>query len=122
MVSNLLVFYQFICNHLNEYNQIGVIYTDFSKAFDILDHEIVLTKLLSLDLPANYVFKLRHTLMADLTRYAMADLSLSHIYLRSTTRPESWTPTFFYNYQRCCELCILFNINLRRRRKIVSTN
>ena len=43
--TNLACLSQFISESLDEIGQIDVIYTDFSKAFDCLDHFILLNKL-----------------------------------------------------------------------------
>ena len=40
---------------MSEFNQIDVIYTDFSDTFNIFDHEVLLDKLSRLDIPTNYV-------------------------------------------------------------------
>ena len=44
-VTNLVCKTQFICEKLDQHSQVDVIYTDFSKAFDRLDHGILLRKL-----------------------------------------------------------------------------
>ena len=44
-VSNLACFSQFVSETLDKQGQVDVIYTDFSKAFDVLDHNILLMKL-----------------------------------------------------------------------------
>ena len=43
--TNLMCFLQYCCAGLNEKLQIDAIYTDFSKAFDRLDHGIIATKM-----------------------------------------------------------------------------
>lgn len=53
--SNLLEFQQFALKSLNDGKQIDVLYTDFSKAFDIVDHSILFSKLRNFDLPNNLV-------------------------------------------------------------------
>lgn len=44
-VSNLVCKAQFLCESLDRGNQVDVIYTDLSKAFDRLDHSILISKL-----------------------------------------------------------------------------
>lgn len=44
-VTNLVCKSQFICEKIDQQSQVDVIYTDFSKAFDRLDHGILLQKL-----------------------------------------------------------------------------
>lgn len=46
-ISNLAVFSQYICESLDNNVQVDVIYTDFTKAFDRIDHDLLLHKLQS---------------------------------------------------------------------------
>ena len=46
-VSNLITFSQFVSHKLEKQCQVDTIYTDFSKAFDQINHNIILTKLSS---------------------------------------------------------------------------
>lgn len=47
-VSNLVLFTEFISEQMDKGHQVDAIYTDFSKAFDRIDHKVLLTKLLGL--------------------------------------------------------------------------
>lgn len=49
--SNLLEFVHFPTRALNETKQVDVLYTDFSKAFDLVDHSILMSKLQNFNLP-----------------------------------------------------------------------
>ena len=44
-VTNLAVFTQFVSHAIDKLDQVDVIYTDFSKAFDRIDYHIIITKL-----------------------------------------------------------------------------
>ena len=44
-VSNLLVYTEYIMRHLSERIDVHALYTDFSKAFDMVNHEVLLLKL-----------------------------------------------------------------------------
>lgn len=44
-ITNLTIFTQFISHVIDESGQVDVIYTDFSKAFDRIDHAILFSKL-----------------------------------------------------------------------------
>jgi len=50
-VTNLIVFCQFLSESLSVVNQVDVVYTDFSKAFDRVGHAILCSKVNSLELP-----------------------------------------------------------------------
>ena len=52
-VSNLLMFTKLVYELLRDHDQVDVIYTDFSKAFDILDHQVLLSKLSNLNISSN---------------------------------------------------------------------
>ena len=45
VITNLLIFNDFISNSLNNHTQSDVIYFDFSKAFDKIDHFTLINKL-----------------------------------------------------------------------------
>lgn len=49
--SNLLEFLHFATKEIHENNQVDVLYTDFSKAFDLVDHTILVSKLHNFNLP-----------------------------------------------------------------------
>ena len=56
--TNLVCVTQFIANSLDQLGQVDVIYTDFSKAFDRLDHGLLLNKLSCFGLNDNLLFLL----------------------------------------------------------------
>ena len=68
--SNLITITEFISESINNNSQVDVIYTDFSKAFDRLDHVILTT-----NLSGQFGFSLR------LTNFISFDLSdrLQHV-------------------------------------------
>jgi hypothetical protein len=47
-VSNLACFSNFVTDHMDKGIQVDVVYTDFKKAFDRVDHVMFLHKLLCL--------------------------------------------------------------------------
>ena len=55
MLTNLSVFNDYVNNSIESKRQVDVIYTDFSKAFDKISHEILLRKLLILGLDKNWI-------------------------------------------------------------------
>ena len=44
-VTNLACFAQFVSERLDDHGQVDTVYTDFSKAFDRIDHGILVGKL-----------------------------------------------------------------------------
>jgi hypothetical protein len=54
-ISNLCTFTQYVANSTDLGLQTDVIYTEFSKAFDRLDHEILARKLETLGCSSNFV-------------------------------------------------------------------
>ena len=63
-LTNLVSFTQYISNTFNNSGQVDVIYTDFSKAFDKLDHGLLLKKLCSIGLDRN-LLSLFHSYLTD---------------------------------------------------------
>lgn len=54
-VTNLLEFTNFVISEISKGNQVDAIYTDFSKAFDRVDHKLLLYKLDKLGLPSPFL-------------------------------------------------------------------
>jgi Reverse transcriptase (RNA-dependent DNA polymerase) len=53
--SNLMIYTKFIFDAFENNNQVDAIYTDFSKAFDSVDHKILLDKLNILGFTGNFL-------------------------------------------------------------------
>ena len=53
-ISNLVSFTKYVVNSIEAGYQVDVIYTDFSKAFDKVVHNILIGKLSNLGIPSNY--------------------------------------------------------------------
>lgn len=54
-VTNLLLFTNFVISEVAKGNQVDAIYTDFSKAFDRVDHKVLLFKLGRLGFPNSFI-------------------------------------------------------------------
>src|SRR5699024_2835455 len=44
-ITNLATFTQFVCEAIDAGSQVDAVYTDFAKAFDRIDHSLVMRKL-----------------------------------------------------------------------------
>lgn len=67
-VSNLVNITQFICQELDRRGQVDVIYTDFSSAFDSIDHGVLLQKLCCLGLTTS-LLKLIESYLCNRSNY-----------------------------------------------------
>lgn len=54
-VTNLILFTNFVVSEISKGNQVDAVYTDFSKAFDRVDHSLLLFKLKRLGFPISFV-------------------------------------------------------------------
>lgn len=63
-ITNLACFSQFICDCVDSNGQVDVVYTDFAKAFDRLDHGLLLTKLSKAGLSGSLI-GLMHSYLSD---------------------------------------------------------
>ena len=54
-VTCLIEYHDYLSSTLNQKSQVDSLYTDFSKAFDKVSHDLLIKKLLSLNLPANLI-------------------------------------------------------------------
>lgn len=66
--SNLVVFTEYVSRLLDKCLQVDTIYTDFSKAFDVLDHTILLNKLNQFGCSLNLLM-LFESYLSDRTQY-----------------------------------------------------
>nr|CAH7714539.1 unnamed protein product [Callosobruchus chinensis] len=58
-LTNLAVFSQYLCEHLDNGGQVDAIYTDFTKAFDKVNHKELLNKLSCLGFDNRYIMLLK---------------------------------------------------------------
>ena len=54
-ITNLVSFTKYVLDSIEAGYQVDVIYTDFSKAFDKVDHNILIGKLSNLGIPSNFL-------------------------------------------------------------------
>nr|CAH7744555.1 unnamed protein product [Callosobruchus chinensis] len=54
-ITNLATVSQYLCDHMDNRGQVDVIYTDFTKAFDKIDHNILIQKIECLGFNKTYV-------------------------------------------------------------------
>lgn len=95
-VTNLVCMTQFLCQILDRKGQVDVIYTDLSKAFDKLDHNIFLTKLDGFGFSARLIELIRDYL-SNRTQYVQCFGYRSGVYRQKSGVPQGSVlgPLFF---------------------------
>nr|CAI5828984.1 unnamed protein product [Callosobruchus analis] len=86
-VTNLIQATQFIAETTDEHLQTDVIYSDFSKAFDRLDHDVLLNKLLYFGFSYNLLVFFA-SYLSERHQYVSYSGHKSHIYLASSGVPQ----------------------------------
>lgn len=95
-VTNLVIKTQYISEVLDQRGQVDVIYTDFSKAFDKLDHKILLHKLQYLNISIDFL-NLITSYLSDRWQYVQVRGYKSKKFLQSSGVPQGSIlgPLFF---------------------------
>lgn len=86
-VSNLAEFVQFISDTMDDQGQVDVVYTDFSKAFDKIDHYILLNKLEQFGF-SNSLIHLFTSYLNDRPQYVGYNGFKSNIYITTSGVPQ----------------------------------
>lgn len=86
-ISNLAVFSQYLCETLDSRGQIDVVYTDFSKAFDKIGHNILLQKLLGMGINGNYL-QLLKSYLSQRKQYVYYNGFNSNIFFATSGVPQ----------------------------------
>jgi len=94
--SNLSEFIYFVRNGLNYKAQVDVLYTDFSKAFDRVDHNALIQKLRAFNLPQNLLSWLE-SYLANRVQFVKFGTSISDDFKASSGVPQGshLGPTLF---------------------------
>lgn len=86
-VTNLVIFTQFVSDILDEKGQVDVIYTDFSKAFDRIDHCILLNKLENFGFSADLLLFFK-SYLSDRKQFVIYNGFKSSIFTASSGVPQ----------------------------------
>lgn len=86
-VSNLVSITQYISYELDSQGQVDVIYTDFSKAFDLIDHSILLTKLTTFGF-SNTLVKFFKSYLGNRLQYVSYNSHRSDPYIATSGVPQ----------------------------------
>lgn len=95
-VTNLAVFSQYVSEVLDSRGQVDVIYTDISKAFDQIDHNLLMCKLNALGFSAPLLRLFQSYLSGRVQRVSYAGVS-SESYFSTSGVPQgaNWGPLLF---------------------------
>lgn len=98
-VTNLVTITQFLSDAMDRNEQVDVIYTDFSKAFDVIDHSILLKKLDSFGF-STALLKLIQSYLLDRKCYVYYNGYSSKVFKASSGVPQGSNlgPLFFNIY------------------------
>ncbi|XP_044761984.1 uncharacterized protein LOC123319186 [Coccinella septempunctata] len=86
-VTNLITFTQIVCNALEDKNQVDTVYTDFSKAFDRMDHNVLLSKLDSMGFDGR-LLRFLHAYLRDRPQYVNFRGHRSRKYYANSGAPQ----------------------------------
>lgn len=85
--TNLIYFSQFLSNVIDQQGQVDVIYTDFSKAFDRLDHRILLIKMEQFGFSTSLI-QLLSSYLTNRSQYVLYNGFHSNIYKVTSGVPQ----------------------------------
>jgi hypothetical protein len=89
--TNLVTISQFLYEALDNHSQVDVVYTDFSKAFDMIDHNLLLNKLESFGFSDDLVLLVKSYLDS---RLMCVRLKESFVQRRASHKDQSLDPSF----------------------------
>ncbi len=86
-LTNLIIYSDYIANALNDYKQVDTIYLDFKKAFDTVDHSILIYKLHGMGMQGSILRWLR-SYLSDRVNIVRINNHKSTPYLVSSGVPQ----------------------------------
>lgn len=103
-MSNLLEFITEVENMLLNYMQVDILYTDFRKAFDRLDHATIINSLVKINLPSNIISLIKSFLTHRENRVSYAGY-ISELFYPSSGVPQGSNLGLKLAVYYCCKYC-----------------